>query len=273
MSGHSKWSKIKRAKGIKDTKKGALFTKMARDISTAAQEGGGDPDMNFTLRLAINKAKQANMLLDNIERAIKKGTGELKDGAVTEKITYEFITSFGVQGLIDCATDNKNRTVTEMKNIIDRAGHKLADPGSVSWGFKEEGHIELGAALLKKSEKYGQDDTYENADVEALEELILDTDGVIDYEAYKGSDDPDFEADDTMPADRTYITVRVERDTLKASSEKFSNAGWQVLESQIVKLPDSKVAVDDEHREKLENFIEALEENDDVDSVWTNVAD
>lgn len=124
MSGHSKWAKIKRQKGVKDNKRGALFTKLARNITMAASEGGGDPNMNFTLRLCIDKAKMANMPLDNIERALKKGTGELQ-AEVFHHVTYEAITNYGISILIDCATNNTNRTFSELRNIIENSGSKL----------------------------------------------------------------------------------------------------------------------------------------------------
>lgn len=273
MSGHSKWAKIKRAKGANDAKRSALFTKLARNITVAAQEGGGDPDMNFTLRLAIDKAKQANMPLDNIDRSVKKGTGESKDGGKIEKITYEFITNFGVNGLVDCATDNTNRTVSEIRNTIETAGHKMAEPGSVSWGFSEEGLIEVGVAQLQKSEKYGEEDKYVNADLEELEMLLLEIDGILDYEVYDPADIEEFEEEDNRPKDRKYINVKTEKEALKAVTGKLAENDWQILESEIVKTASNKITLDDDAKAKLDSLIEKLEENDDVDNIWTNAND
>lgn len=271
MSGHSKWAKIKRAKGANDAKRGALFTKLARNITMAAQEAGGDPDMNFTLRLAIDKAKQANMPQDNIQRAIKKGTGELA-GGVIQRVTYEFVAGDNVSGLIDTATDNTNRTVTDLKNLVERHGFKMGAAGSVSWQFKEQGQIEVAAAKLVKAQKYGEADKYLPGNLEELEMALLDIEGVIDFEVYDPAADPDYEVDETRPADRKYIFVKTEKEKLKQASEAIQTQGWQVLDSEIVKVADNPVIVSSEKRAKLENLIGELEEHDDVDNVWTNMA-
>lgn len=272
MSGHSKWAKIKHSKGLNDAKRGAIFTKIARNITMAAMEGGGDPDMNFTLRLNIDKAKQENMPLDNIERAIKKGTGELQAEAI-HRATYEAVTPYGVGVLIDSATDNNNRTVSELRKLIEGAGVKLGSVGSVSWQFAEQGEIELGVAKLHKAEKHGHADTYENAELSDLENLLIELPGVIDYEVYDGAADADFEGDEARPKNRKYVTVRCEKTELKNLAQKFNAEQWQVLESRVIKFAANKVNLAPEQREKLDNFLELLEERDDIDSVWTNAAE
>jgi YebC/PmpR family DNA-binding regulatory protein len=269
MSGHSKWAKIKRAKGATDQKRGALFTKLARAITMAAQEAGGDPDMNFTLRLAIDKAKQANMPLDNIERSIKKGTGELQ-GESVQKVTYEAITPYGVSMLIDCSTDNTNRTVSDLRNFIEKRGAKLGAAGSVAWQFKEFGQLEVGAAKLKKSTKYGEADSYETVAADELEGDLLDAAGAQDYQIANPSDDPDFEPTDQIPAGRQVAELLVDKASLKEAGESLANKGWQVISSEVIKKPDSTVNLSDADSEKLQELIAAIEELDDVDSVWTN---
>jgi YebC/PmpR family DNA-binding regulatory protein len=270
MSGHSKWAKIKRAKGANDAKRGALFTKLAKNITVAAQEGGGDPDMNFTLRLAIDKAKEANMPQDNIERAVKRGTGELKDAEQVQRITYEFVTSFGISGLIDCTTDNTNRTFSEIKNMIESAGHKMGEAGSISWQFKEQGRIELGVAKLKKSEKYGEEDKYIPASLEDLEMEILDMEGLLDYTVIDPDVNDAIDEDDDRARDRKYVSIVCEKNVLAQASKKLKDSGWQIIDSEIIKTADNTVAVSDEDADKLENLVSDLLDHDDVDNVWTN---
>jgi YebC/PmpR family DNA-binding regulatory protein len=135
MSGHSKWSTIKRKKGLADAKRGAAFTRLSREVTLAAREGGGDPDTNFRLRLAIEKARAGNMPKDNIERSIKKGTGEDKDGVVYEEVTYEGYAPNGVAVILECMTENKNRTVAEVRHGLDKYGGSLGENGSVMWQF------------------------------------------------------------------------------------------------------------------------------------------
>jgi len=142
MSGHSKWSTIKRKKGAEDAKRGKIFTRLARDITLAAREGGGDESSNPKLKLAIGKAKEANMPKDNIERAIKKGTGELAGGDM-EEITYEAYGPEGVAFIIDTLTDNRNRTLADIKYVFNRGGGSLATSGAVAWQFEQKGYIAL----------------------------------------------------------------------------------------------------------------------------------
>ena len=132
MSGHSKWSTIKRKKGAMDAKRGAIFTRLAREIALAAREGGRDPDTNFGLRLAIDRAKNANMPKENIERAIKRGTGEDKDGAAIEEVMYEGYAPHGVALMIKCVTDNRNRAVADIRHQLSRFGGSLGEGGSVA---------------------------------------------------------------------------------------------------------------------------------------------
>lgn len=148
MSGHSKWATIKRKKGAADAKRGAVFTRITRELVMAAREGGGDPDSNFRLRLAIDKARASNMPKDNIERAVKRGTGESKDGVVFEQVFYEGYGPHGVAIMIECVTENKNRTVAEVRHMLTRSGGNLGEAGSVGWQFNRVAYFSIPAAGL-----------------------------------------------------------------------------------------------------------------------------
>jgi YebC/PmpR family DNA-binding regulatory protein len=277
MAGHSKWAKIKRAKAANDKQKSKIFTKLGKQITIAASEGGGDPDMNFTLRLAIDKANQANMPKDNIERAIKRGTGELSEGQI-ERITYEAVVGDGIGILIDCSTDNTNRTYSEVRNIVETKGAKMASAGAVSWGFNEMGRIEVGIAKLEKSEKYGVDDKYVNAEVEEFELELIEIPGIQDYKVFHGSENQEFlevasdDDDESRPENRHYAFVITEKESLQAVAEALDKAGWQLLDTEIMKSADNPMEVGDSERSKVESLVEELEDNDDVDTVWTVLA-
>ena len=148
MSGHSKWSKIQHKKGAADAKRGNIFTKLGKAISIAAQQGGGDPEMNFSLRLAIDRAKGANMPKDNIERAIKRGTGELKDGAELQEIIYEGFGTGGVAIIVETVTDNSNRTVSDVKSVFNRTGGSLGGPNAVKWQFEQKAVLRVAQEKL-----------------------------------------------------------------------------------------------------------------------------
>jgi YebC/PmpR family DNA-binding regulatory protein len=271
MSGHSKWSKIKRKKAANDAKKGAIFTKLGKNITLAAQEGG-DPDLNFSLRIAIDKAKDANMPIDNIERAIKKGTGELAGGQM-EKIIYEVVGLAGANYLIGCTTDNTNRTVSEVRKLVENQGFKLAETGSVSWQFKEQGLVEIGVAKLKKSEKHGVDDYFENASIDDLEMFLLELDGVLDYEVYDPADDEGFEETQKRPLDRKYVFLRTEKTALQDVVQALEKDSWQVLDSSLTHFTENKITMEGKDLEKHEKFQDDVLEHDDVDDIWSNVED
>ncbi|MBK9749757.1 MAG: YebC/PmpR family DNA-binding transcriptional regulator [Chloroflexi bacterium] len=172
MSGHSKWSTIKRKKGVADAQRGKIFTRIARDIAQAAREGGGDENSNARLKLAILKAKQSNMPKENIERAILRGTGKL-DGADMEEVTYEGYGVEGVAFLIDTLSDNKNRTLAEIKRVFNKAGGALASAGSVAWQFEQKGSIELAGDNLDF------DTVFMTAAEAGAEEDVVDDEGAI----------------------------------------------------------------------------------------------
>src|SRR5512143_430359 len=148
MSGHSHWATIRRKKGAADAKKGAVFTRLARELAMAAREGGGDPESNFRLALAVEKARAGNMPKDNIERAIRRGTGDDKDAAAFEEITYEGYGPHGVALMLQCVTDNRNRAVAEIRHLLSRGGGNMAESGAVGWQFDRKAYFTYPAEML-----------------------------------------------------------------------------------------------------------------------------
>jgi len=237
MSGHSKWSTIKHAKGIADAKRGQLFTKFIKEISIAAKMGGGDPDSNPRLRTAMLKAKAASMPKDNIERAIKKGTGEL--GAVSyEELVYEGYAAGGVAVLVEVLTDNKNRAAADVRNIFNKNGGNLGTTGSVSRMFDRKGVIEYDA------EKVNEDELTEVA-LEANAEDVANEDGV--------------------------ITVTTDPASFDSVLEALQAKEYESLSAAVSMVPQAYTAVDVETAKKVAKLINKLEENDDVQNVWSTV--
>jgi YebC/PmpR family DNA-binding regulatory protein len=236
MSGHSKWSTIKRKKAAADQKRGKIFTKLIKEITVAARHGGGDIDSNPRLRLAVDNAKSANMPMDNIDRAIKKATGEL-EGANYLEINYEGYGPGGVAVLIECVTDNKNRTVAEIRHALTKHGGSLGESGSVAWMFDRKGVITMPA----------QDKTEDE-----IMELVLEA-GAEDLQ----SEDEFFEI--TSAVD-DFETVRK---TIGASGLEIENASLQWIAKNTVE-------VSGEVSEKLIKMIDMIEDNDDVQNVFTN---
>ena len=237
MSGHSKWATIKHAKGATDAKRGNMFTKFIKEISIAAKMGGGNLDGNPRLRTAILKARAANMPKDNIDRAIKKGTGEL-EGVLYEELTYEAFAPGGVALLIEVLTDNKNRAAADVRNILTKAGGQLATTGSVSRLFKRQGVISLDG------EKYTEDQVMEAAIEGGAEDVALSS-GVIEVT----SAPEDFEA------------------VVNALNEK----NFETLSAEISMVPETDVSLENEGITKVLKLIDRLEENDDVQNVYSNI--
>ncbi|GHV88543.1 putative transcriptional regulatory protein [Spirochaetia bacterium] len=237
MSGHSKWATIKHAKGAADAKRGQIFTKLIKEISIAARMGGGSPDANPRLRTAILKARGANMPKDNIDRAIKKGTGEL-EGVSYEELTYEARLGEGAI-LIEVLTDNRNRAAADVRNILTRAGAELAKSGSVSRLFKREGIITLDG------EKYTEDQVMEAALDGGAEDVAL-SDGIIEVT--------------TAPED------------FEAVANVLSEKGFETMSAEVSMVADVEVELDKEGTSKALKLIDKLEENEDVQNVYSNVA-
>jgi YebC/PmpR family DNA-binding regulatory protein len=237
MSGHSKWSSIKHKKAVTDARKGQQFTKMAREITIAAREGGGNPDGNHRLRLAMEKARSANMPQDNVQRAIKRGTGEL-GGAQIEQLRFEGYGPHGVAIMVETVTDNRNRTSSDIRNLFTRAGGNLGATGSVAWMFTREGQIVVDAR--------GRDP--DEIGLEAIE--LGATDARVDGSTVEVVTDP----------------ARLEpvRDSLRKKGYKVDTAEVTMNASQVVELDESRAP-------GVLKLLDALEEHDDVQSVYSNI--
>ncbi len=238
MSGHSKWATIKRKKGAADAKRGQVFTRLTREIVLAAREGGGDPDTNFRLRLAIDRARTQNMPKENIERAIKRGTGEAKDGANFEEIYYEGYGPHGIAIIIDCVTENRNRTVAEIRHILTRSGGNMGEAGSVSWQFKRTAYFSVPAS--------GQD-----------------FDKVFEVAVEGGADD--------VTSDGENIEIFADVEHFKTLSDQLRAAKIPVEEASIRMIPNQEVELGVEQTLSVMKTIEALEELDDVSNVFTTL--
>jgi YebC/PmpR family DNA-binding regulatory protein len=236
MSGHSKWAGIKHKKAIVDARRGAQFTKLARAVTVAAREGGGDPDSNAALANAIQKAKDASMPKDNIERAIAKGTGAGADADAIEAVLYEGYGPGGVALLIEAYTENRNRTGADVRHLLSKNGGNLGEPGSVSYLFEKRGLVMVDAT------RYGEDDLL--VAVEAGAEDIVTDDDVL--EVY------------TAPADLSAVRAAIE------------GAGIEIESAEIVQRPTTRVELDEASAARLFRLIEALDDNDDVGAVHAN---
>ena len=236
MSGHSKWSTIKRKKGAKDAKRGAEFTRLGKDITLASREGGGDINMNAALRLAVKKAKAANMPNDNIERAIKKGTGELP-GIKYESYIYEGYGPKGIALLIEVLTDNKNRTVPEIRHLLSKNNGNLGESGCVNWMFEKKGTILVSKNKLDE-EKF----------IDDLLELNIDS-----YDEF----DDEYQLT-VAPEDFSKLIKNLE-------DQKYN------LEGDISLIPINTIAISRQDLDQVSILIDKLEEHDDVQKVHTNL--
>ncbi|MGB2963401.1 MAG: YebC/PmpR family DNA-binding transcriptional regulator [Anaerolineales bacterium] len=238
MSGHSKWSTIKHKKAQADARRGAAYTKLAKEIQIAAREGGGDPDINFGLRLAVDRAKTANMPSSNIDRAIKRGTGEDRDAASMEKIHYEGYAPHGVAVILNCITDNRNRTVADIRHVLTKHGGSMGQEGSVSWQFTRKSHFNIPCG------NYSFDDVFE---------IAVDTG-----------------ADDVVEEDEYYeIIGPVE--SFKSIHDRLKEADIYPEESGLRMDPNQEVELDLDQTLQVMKVIDLLEELDDIQEVYTNL--
>ncbi len=236
MSGHSKWSTIKHKKGKEDAKRGKLFTKAIREITMAAREGGGDIDGNPRLRHAIDAAKAVNMPADNIDRAIKKGTGEL-EGVTYEEIKYEGYGPGGAAVLVETATDNKNRTSSEIRHIFSKYNGNLGAVGSVSWIFERKGII-------------------------TIDKNKFNFDSIMDIAIDSGAED--------VVLENEHIIITSKSNDMIEIKKVFEERNIEMIESLITKIPKSVVKVDESKASTLFKLLEKLEENEDVQEVYSN---
>jgi YebC/PmpR family DNA-binding regulatory protein len=238
MSGHSKWATIKRKKAATDQKRGNLFTKLVKEITISARMGGGDPMGNPRLRLAIDTARANSMPMENIQRAIKKGTGEL-EGASYEEITYEGYGPGGIALIIETATDNRNRTVADIRHVMSRNGGSLGESGSVGWMFQRKGSVDVPKSAATEDQ---------------LMELLLDA-GLEELE----SDDEQF------------YTVLTDVKDLEAAKKALEDAGIAFENAKMDLVPGNYVELDGEDAQKAMRLIDALESNDDTQAVYSNM--
>ncbi|MBN2209094.1 MAG: YebC/PmpR family DNA-binding transcriptional regulator [Candidatus Coatesbacteria bacterium] len=237
MSGHSKWSTIKRKKGKEDAKRGNLFTKLIKEITVAAREGGGDLTSNPRLRTAVATAKSANMPSDNIERAIKKGTGELP-GQVFEQVNYEGYGPGGAAILVECLTDNRNRAVSEIRHILSKGGGRMADVGSVSWVFDKRGLVVVDETGVESED--------------SLMEVALSAG-----------------ADDLTNDDGTFeITSAPEN--LEDLKDALTEAGFEIQAVEMTMVPKTTVKLEGKEAVQMLKLMERLEESDEVQNVFAN---
>lgn len=239
MSGHSHWATIRRKKGAADAKRGQVFTRLAREIVIAAREGGGDPDLNVRLQYAIDRARAQNMPKENIERAIKRGSGDSKDGIVLEEVYYEGYAPHGVALMISCVTDNRNRAVSEVRHILNRQGGSLAEAGAVAWQFKRISYFSF--ALGKK-----------------------DPDSIFELAVEAGADDVTF--------DEGSAEIFGPVDAFKSIGDQLRGAGIHPDEVELRLVPNNEIELSVEHTLQVMRLMEALEDLDDVQSVSSTLA-
>jgi YebC/PmpR family DNA-binding regulatory protein len=236
MSGHSKWSKIKRQKGASDTNRGQLFTKLTKEIIVAARQGGANPESNFRLRLAIQKARDSNMPMDNVERAIKKGGGAA-DASTLVELTLEGYGTSGVAVMVEAMTDNRNRTVSEVRNVFTKHGGNMGESGSVSWIFENRGVITV--------------DT-KNANADELALMAIDA----------GADD--------VTTGKGYLEIMVNPQKLE-TVRKTIEQKRPIISTEVSLIPKNTVMVDEQNALKVLKLLDHLEELDDVQRVFSNV--
>jgi YebC/PmpR family DNA-binding regulatory protein len=235
MSGHSKWSTIKHKKAAVDKKRGKIFTRIAKEITIAAREGGGDPESNNALGLAVDKAKSANMPKDNIERAIKRGTGELEGGELFE-LMYEVVGPNGIGILVEVVTDNKNRAIADVRHAVSKNGGNMGDSGSVAWQFTRKGYIAVSGDI--------------------------DEDELFMTAAEAGADDVQF--DETAE-------IFVEMDSFATVRDVVRQAGFHIDEANVIYDPNATVTLAASDTIQVMGFIEKLEDLDDVQNVYSTL--
>lgn len=237
MAGHSKWAQIKRKKAVTDARRGQLWTKLLKEITVAARIGGGDPMGNARLRTAVQDAKSSNVPNDNIERAIKRGTGEL-EGISYDEVSYEGYGPGGVAVYVETLTDNRNRTVADLRHIFSKSGGNLGDSGCVAWMFQKQGFFAIDKSSMSE---------------EAFMELALD-----------------LEVDDISIEEEAY-ELFTEPDAFAAVREQLEEREVSLIAKELAMLPTNQVDVDAENAPAVLRLMESLEEHDDVQHVWSNL--
>lgn len=258
MSGHSKWSTIKHKKELNDAKKGKVFSKLSVEITHAAKNGGGDPEMNPALRLYIDKAKAAGFPIDKIEKAIEKGVGGGDSGVTYEEITFEGFGHGGIQILVDVLTDNRNRTVAELRKIFEEIGGRMAENGSVSWNFDTRGLIILRSGHMEKAKKFGGQDEYIKENRDEVMMKLMDIEGIedmkeIDLDGVEG------------------IEVYTKLSDLARVRDAIAKLGYVIEQADIIKEPKVTKQLSGNDFIKAQEGLERLDNHDDVQNVWSNL--
>ena len=238
MSGHSHWATIKRKKGASDAKKGQIYTRMAREIAMAARESGSDIESNFKLRLAVEKARGQNMPKDSIDRAIKRGTGEIKEGMVFEEVFYEGYAPHGVALMIECVTENRNRTVAEIRHTLTRAGGNMGEAGSVGWQFTRAAYFAIPSA---------------GNDFDKIFEIAVEG----------GADD--------VTQDEELIEIKAPVEAFKKLTDALLAAKIRPEEAGLRMLPNQEIELEVDKTLQVMRTVETLEELDDVQNVYSNL--
>ena len=236
MAGHSKWANIRHRKGAQDAKKGKVFTKIIKEITVSARLGGGEQDSNPRLRKAVSNARSNNMPQENIIRAIKKGTGEL-DGVAYEEMSYEGYGPNGIAIFIEVITDNKNRTVSELRHILNKNNGNLAEPGSVAWMFERKGEILISGF---------------HGDEEKLFEDVLDS-GADNFEIVERN-----------------VMITTDQSDLLNSIDALEDRGYRIKSADLIMVPKSAQKIDEDDQEKIINLMETIDNHDDVNNVYSN---
>ena len=238
MSGHSKWSTIKRKKGAADAKRGAIFTRLAREIVLSARDGGGDPDSNFRLRLAVDKARAENMPKDNIERAIKRGTGEDKDSAAFEQITYEGYAPHGVAVMVETVTDNRNRTISDLRHAFSKSGGNMAELGAVGWQFDRIAYFSFHSSAMNFDKAF-------ELGIEAGANDVIEEDG--------------------------HIEIIAPVESFKIIADALHKANVQPEEAGLRMSPKQEMELSPEDSVQVLKALESIEDLDDVQNVYSNL--
>ena len=238
MSGHSKWSTIKRKKGAADAKRGAIFTRLAREIVLSAREGGGDPDSNFRLRLAVDKARAENMPKDNLERAIKRGTGEDKDSAAFEQIMYEGYAPHGVAVMVETVTDNRNRTISDLRHAFSKAGGNMAELGAVGWQFDRISYFSFPASAMNYDKAF-------ELGIEAGANDVIEDEG--------------------------HIEIIAPVESFKIIADALLKANVQPEEAGLRMSPKQEMELSPEDSVQVLKALESIEDLDDVQNVYSNL--
>lgn len=258
MSGHSKWSKIKHKKAITDAKKGKIFSKLAQQIAIAARDGGADLDVNFSLRLLVDKARAVSMPAENVQRAIERGAGTGKEEFHLDQIMYEGYGPGGVSYIVETVTDNKNRTVAEVRNLFSESGGSLGEQHSVSWNFTQKGFVVMRPVKLEKSPKFGEADIEVPQDKEEVMLKLMDIAGIMDIL-------------ESVDEGKIYLHIYTEPKALAKVRDEISRDRYILEEAELIWVANNEKSIDARELERNRNFIESLEEIEDVQSIWTDI--